>query len=114
MVKNAIDFESVAGDVDRVAKVLQSGWCQGAYARNEEGSDVFEGSQSAVSFCIVGAILTMVDDDAREDVRDCLAQTLGIEGDSLIGWNDHEDRTQKQVVSLCLDTAKMLRGSTPL
>ena len=115
MVKNVIDFESVAADVDRVAKVVESGWCQGAYARDEDGEDVFEGSEAAVSFCIAGAILTtMVDDGPRHGVRDCLAHTLGIAGDELIGWNDHENRTQTQVVDLCRDTAKRLRSSTPL
>ncbi len=119
MVKSAVDFGQVASDLEHLAELLESGWCQGAYARDEEGKVlVSQYDLRAVSFCLVGGLLRTLGDPSSISMsvaRKALGDTLGgMHEGALTGWNDHKDRTKEHVVCLCLDTAKRLRSSTPL
>jgi hypothetical protein len=48
--------------LERTIDLLQSGWCQSSYARDERGDDVWPEHDGAVSWCATGAIIRAMHD----------------------------------------------------
>ena len=107
----------------RASKILEDGWCQGYWARSGIGDRVMENDPRAVSFCIRGALCKAITDEKlpamhaisyEHTLMKRLKETLSLQGEPIFGhidtWNDLPDRTQDEVVELCLATAKRLQG----
>lgn len=88
-------------------ELVAQGWCQGADARDADGTSVDAWDSAAESWSILGAIVAVLEREAAttgELPLDQLAAALYaladvIETDSLVGWNDRPQRTAEDVVS---------------
>lgn len=83
-------------------KLIQQGWCQEAYARDANGNKVEAVDETAVCWCISGAILKAAGgyqgrhgEDA-ERVVDYFAVVIGTIDVS--GWNDSPATTKEKVL----------------
>lgn len=77
-----------------------TGWTQGAYARDKRGLAVPEQSESAVSFCVRGAILRCYPGLDSVDITDKVEQHVkNISGvGNIVRWNDTPGRTKAEVI----------------
>ena len=118
--------------LERMIRLLEQGWCQGAAAHDDAGRSVDALDSDAVEFCLTGAIARALIDVGYsiKDVRlwgavcDRLAQQhlnanhaliarAWLYPDAsqllLIGFNDHKDTTREDVILLAkhaLDAAQ--------
>jgi hypothetical protein len=88
--------------------LLASGWCQGADARDSEGSTVDPWHERAVEWSVLGAIVATLEREAHargevplEELASALfALAELIESDSLEAWNDSAERTHGEVLAV--------------
>lgn len=73
-------------------------WTQKVCARDEFGTRVGATSDSACSWCIIGAILRLYPYEVG-DLREKLYGVLP-KGFSIAQWNDTPERTQEEVVAV--------------
>lgn len=83
-----------------VRDLLERGWCQGAYARDEDGVSIPVGSKNAVRFCLSGAChLVGISASPRKDIKHHLVETAQKMGaPSLPAFND--THTKAEVLAL--------------
>jgi hypothetical protein len=83
----------------RARAKVESGWSQGAYARNSAGHIVSADHPFAVAFCPAGAIIaeTPFDVDTWRAAHAAFRRALGIT--SLFEWNDAPSRTRADVLA---------------
>ena len=105
-------MERVQQVLCRAKEILEQGWTQGTYARDEHGVEADWASPEAVTFCSVGAVYratSELEPDRTSDVFDplrwlaraaLLRHVLGKHGVNTVGFNDHPDRTQEEVVAV--------------
>ena len=89
---------------NKAADIVEKGWTQGDYARDESGRGCGIESSDAVSWCISGA-LSLAQGPYNFDDYSKLAALLGLY-QSLPKYNDHPSRTQEEVVELLRYTAR--------
>ena len=90
------------------ADIVERGWTQHAYARDDDEINCKIGSEKAVSWCLSGALLLTFDrlcEDLPMFTWHLLSNYLGLSV-SIANWNDNPDRTQKDVVKLLREAAK--------
>lgn len=88
-------------------RVQFGGWTQHTYARDMFGNDVSPESPEATSWCMFGAILTVVEADSESEgeLVEFLEKRLGCP----IGpWNDDPTRTSGEVADTMRRCAKEL------
>jgi hypothetical protein len=86
---------------------VRRGWCQGADARDANGSEVEPWDERAVCWSLLGALVAVLEDEARfrgdvpieELAASLYALADVIDVDSLAHWNDAPGRTQAHVVA---------------
>jgi hypothetical protein len=81
--------------------LIEKGWCQGVYAKDENGKPCDPNSAAAESFCVYGALRRWA--QRYSDEYDAATDRLGEEPECQHGislFNDHEDRTQAEVLAL--------------
>lgn len=86
----------------------ESSWHKGSVAKDRYGLSVEYNDDSAVSFCVLGAICRCYPEDKREEVKSRVCDKLAKMGFSLFrspnvtifSWNDNPERTQNEVVDL--------------
>lgn len=81
---------------------IELGWCQGAFCRNENGTDISASDlDSQREWCARGAILTSTDTAADgDDARKLLKLALSVESiHGVSDWNDAPGRTQAEVLA---------------
>ena len=84
-----------------------SKWTQRAFGRDSYGNSVMDDSKLAICWCMMGALCKCYELEERSRVRDKIEETLGSPKDdgfnSIIEWNDQEERTFEEVQSLLLE-----------
>ena len=92
--------------------LLQTGWCQGDYARNENHADVSPDNPNASEFCTVGALQRVYGVNKNQYVAAVRKVEAAIRKQSpdgfpylageqvLVKWNDELKRTRPEVVAL--------------
>lgn len=88
--------------------LLKKGWCQGDYARNENGADVSHTNPKASEYCALGAICCCYEGEERVQAIRRAVMLIPREfhrfrikpGAIIVGWNDAIGRTRPQVVAL--------------
>lgn len=109
---------TAAAMVSGARRLIVDGWCQGAHARDEAGSEVPSWSEEARSWSLLGALLAswhrqdatadenvvahLADAHALGKATEVLGEVVGTA--SLDHWNDDASRTQADVVA-ALDRA---------
>ena len=90
---------------NKAAALIEKGWNQNVYSKNEKGKVCKPWDKSAVSWCLSGALLHVLNSGevgySLKEVRVHLG--LGV---TAATWNDHPDRTQKDVVRLLKNAAR--------
>lgn len=86
-------------------ETVKMGWMQGDLAENATGDPVDPLSPSAVRWCIVGALTRVEGEEItfRKDtpgLRAIQALESLLEDEILSNWNDEDDRTQEDVLSV--------------
>ena len=98
--------------VSGARRLVVSGWCQGAHARDEAGVEVPSWSEEARSWSLLGALLASWHRQDERDGEDVVAhladahalghatEVLGnvVGTAELSGWNDDPARTHAEVV----------------
>ena len=90
---------------NKAADVVEKGWTQGAFARDEQGNIRASKHRRAVSWCLSGALFLVFNPQFGLRSYKKIRNYLGI-SPSLSVWNDDLYRTQKEVVKLLRETAK--------
>jgi hypothetical protein len=104
-------------------KLVASGWCQGATARDERGEEVAPWSQDACTWSAAGAIAAAwraqcgspsqapeVEVEAFTTANHALAGSMSTAPDK---WNDAPGRTQRQVLQAFNRSAVVLEAPLP-
>jgi hypothetical protein len=106
-------------------RLVKSGWCQGAHARDRAGLEVPSWSEEARSWSLLGALLSSWHRQDSQDDADVVSQlaeahALG-EATEVLGelvgtaaldrWNDSAKRTKKDVVAAMDGALRALNGS---
>jgi hypothetical protein len=102
------------------AALLESGWCQGAEARDDVGEATDPWNPEARSWSLLGAIVAVLEREAalRDEIPfDQLSAALValahvVQEDVLVDWNDAPGRSQQEVVLTV--NAAAARCTTPL
>lgn len=71
-------------------------WCKGAYARTAGGQPTHSHDKSARSYCLIGGINLVVDEDERTNVEGLIRKTCNIP--NLAQFNDNA--TQEGVLAV--------------
>jgi hypothetical protein len=116
---------TAAAMVREARRLVMSGWCQGAHARDRAGIEVPSWSDKARSWSLLGALLTSWHrQDSQKDANVVAAhladaQTLG-EATEVLGeivgtaaldrWNDADKRTKKEVAAAMDRALRQLNG----
>jgi hypothetical protein len=104
---------TAAAMVSEARRLVESGWCQGAHARDDAGREVPSWSEEATSWSLLGALLAswhrhdakelngdvvahLADAHALGRATEVLGKVVGTA--SLEHWNDAEGRTQADVI----------------
>lgn len=96
MATNTIDI------LKRARALVERGWCQGTYSRDERGVASLSKSQDC-SWCSVGALDTAAGSDSDKYLAayDELATAITPGGDvGVVKWNDAPGRTQAEVLAM--------------
>jgi hypothetical protein len=117
---------TAAAMVSEARRLVKSGWCQGAHARDGAGLEVPSWSEEARSWSLLGALLTswhrqdsqddadviahLADAHALGEATEVLGEVVGTA--SLDRWNDAATRTQKDVVTAMEGALRALNGSS--
>ena len=117
---------TAAAMVSEARRLVKRGWCQGAHARDKAGREVPSWSEEARSWSLLGALLSSwhrQDSQAAPDVVAHLADAHALgEATEVVGqvvgtaaldrWNDHAERTRKEVVAALDGALRSLNGSS--
>ena len=104
------------------ARVLVArGWSQGADARDSDGSPVDPWDERAVEWSVLGAIVAVLEREAKESGEVLLAELAAalyavadvIEADSLSDWNDDPRRTHAEVVTVLVAAERAFEPTLP-
>ena len=90
---------------NKAAALIEKGWNQNVYSKDEKGNNCNPEAKAAVSWCLSGALLRVF---YLSDINYGLPEArayLGL-GVAVATWNDHPDRTQKDVVRLLKNAAR--------
>jgi hypothetical protein len=104
---------TAAAMVSEARRLVESGWCQGAHARDAARREVPSWSEEATSWSLLGALLAswhqhdaqgldgdvvahLADAHALGRATEVLGEAVGTA--SLERWNDDEGRTQADVI----------------
>ena len=117
---------TAAAMVSEARRLVESGWCQGAHARDGAGLEVPSWSEEARSWSLLGALLTswhrqdsqektdvaahLVDAHALGEATEVLGEVVGTA--ALDRWNDANKRTQRDVVAAMDGALVALNGSS--
>ena len=109
---------TAAAMVSEARRLVESGWCQGAHARDGAGLEVPSWSEEARSWSLLGALLSswhrqdsqddadvvahLADAHALGEATEVLGEVVGTA--SLERWNDTTKRTRADVVA-AMDSA---------
>jgi hypothetical protein len=116
---------TAAAMVREARRLVMSGWCQGAHARDGAGIEVPSWSEEARSWSLLGALLTswhrqesqrdanvvahLADAHALGEATEVLGEVVGTA--ALDRWNDAAKRTKKDVVGAMDGALSALNGS---
>ena len=117
---------TAAAMMSEARRLVVSGWCQGAHARNGGGLEVPSWSEEARSWSLLGALLSSwhhQDSQKHADVGAHLAEAHALgEATEVLGevvgtaaldrWNDAATRTKKDVVAAMDGALVALDGSS--
>ena len=83
--------------------IEDTGWTQGAFCRNARGKACRMGSKDAVSYCLIGAVSTLVDNEDDERAQSICGTAFALLKTvtgviSLDNWNDDPNRTKDDVL----------------
>ncbi len=85
-------------------EMVVKGWCQGAWAENEDGLAVDPGDREACAWCITGALRAVAHDTTADRATATAAIIrvfpLFMWADSIINFNDYPARTKAEVLTL--------------
>lgn len=115
---------TAAAMVNEASRLVESGWCQGAHARDDAGIEVPSWSDEARSWSLLGALLAswhrqdsqadanvvahLADAHALGEATEALGEVVGTA--SLDRWNDAATRTQTDVVAAMERALRALNG----
>ena len=92
---------------NKAADIVEKGWTQWAFARNEYGSPVHPCEKEADRWCLTGALVAATNSTISVmDAPTSLIKGLKLEDDQAVRWNDDPSRTQAGVVELLREAAK--------
>jgi hypothetical protein len=112
--KAASPNELAALKILDAAVLIERGWLQRLYAQDALGRCVNPDEDTAVSFCIIGA-LSRVNDRPYRDYHEfpgigaVAAATGNAIPEGISGWNDAPERTQAEVVAALHRAAELAR-----
>ena len=90
---------------NEAAALIEKGWNQNVYSKDKKGKSCEPWDKSAVSWCLSGALFRALDlgelGCSLKEARACLGLEVAV-----ATWNDHPDRTQKDVVRLLKNAAR--------
>jgi hypothetical protein len=94
--------------LEQAHALVEHAWCQGADARDRDGRPVDPWAPEAACWSLLGAIVAVLESEASrigEIPLDQLAAALYalselIDTDSLVAWNDHPGRSQREVAEV--------------
>ena len=117
---------TAAAMMSEARRLVISGWCQGAHARNRGGLEVPSWSEEARSWSLLGALLSswhhqdaqrdadvgahLADAHALGEATEVLGEVVGTA--ALDRWNDAATRTKKDVVAAMDGALVALNGSS--
>ena len=117
---------TAAAMVSEARRLVESGWCQGAHARDAAGLEVPSWSEEARSWSLLGALLSswhrqdsqddadvvanLADAHALGEATEVLGEVVGTA--SLERWNDATKRTRADVVAAMDSALVALNGSS--
>jgi len=117
---------TAAAMVSGARSLVESGWCQGAHARDGAGFEVPSWSEEARSWSLLGALLSswhhqdsqkdanvvahLVDAHALGEATEVLGEVVGTA--ALDRWNDATKRTKEDVVAAMDGALSALNGSS--
>ena len=117
---------TAAAMVSEARRLVKSGWCQGAHARDRAGTEVPSWSEEARSWSLLGALLTswhrqdaqddadvvahLADAHALGEATEVLGEVVGT--GALDRWNDSAKRTKKDVLAAMDGALRALNGSS--
>ena len=112
--------------VSEARRLVESGWCQGAHARDGAGLEVPSWSEEARSWSLLGALLSswhrqdsqadadvvahLADAHALGEATEVLGEVVGTA--SLERWNNTTKRTRADVVAAMDSALVALNGSS--
>jgi hypothetical protein len=115
---------TAAAMVREARRLVMSGWCQGAHARDGAGIEVPSWSDEARSWSLLGALLTswhrqdsqkdanvvahLADAHALGEATEVLGEVVGTA--ALDRWNDAAKRTQTEVAAAMDRALRRLNG----
>jgi hypothetical protein len=118
---------TAAAMMSEARRLVMSGWCQGAHARDRGGLEVPSWSEEARSWSLLGALLSswhhqdaqrdadvgahLADAHALGEATEVLGEVVGTA--ALERWNDAATRTKKDVVAAMDGALVALNGSSP-
>jgi hypothetical protein len=95
----------------KVLNLLENGWCQDSWARDNDGNTCSVDSKYAKCYCLVGAVCKVTKSPSlRITVRHQLDSNIPINYGGLLSWNDNKRRTKQQVINLVKKTIKGLEN----
>ncbi|TKD50193.1 DUF6197 family protein [Sphingomonas baiyangensis] len=99
--------QTVADVLEAAAKLIEpeGAWTQGSLARDENGRMVLPRDADACCWCASGAIMHY-GGDAPNDAWSNFSATIG---GVIPHWNDHQGRTQAEVVAKLREAAALAR-----
>jgi hypothetical protein len=87
---------AVADKLREARALIERGWTQGHFARDEDGYPEHEGSPDAVCWCAMGA-MSAADPNDKYGLYGALSHAIG---DEMVGmWNDRIGRTKAEVLA---------------
>ncbi|MGH2931338.1 MAG: DUF6197 family protein [Gaiellaceae bacterium] len=117
---------TAAAMMSEARRLVISGWCQGAHARDRGGLEVPSWSEEARSWSLLGALLSswhhqdaqrnadvgahLADAHALGEATEVLGEVVGTA--ALDRWNDAATRTKKDVVAAMDGALVALNGSS--
>ena len=117
---------TAAAMMSEARRLVESGWCQGAHARDSAGSEVPSWSDDARSWSLLGALLSswhrqdsqrdpdvvaahLSDAHALGEATELLGEVVGTA--ALDRWNDAAKRSKRDVVAAMDGALRTLNGS---
>ncbi len=91
----------VVDHLRRMRVLLEKGWTQGAFSRDESGDATYGTGQKPTSWCVLGALYEGSEPPLCVRTRKVLDDAIGPSGyDSIYEWNDAPGRTKTEVIGL--------------